>query len=73
MLFLALPARATFFIMEGADLLDLVLFRKGTWLALVGSTSIDVLLGKMEDIVYAECGLVYWRMYSALCRLSTEG
>lgn len=56
MLFLALPARAIFFIMEGADLLDLVDFRNGTCDALLGSTSIDVLLGKMEDIVQRFCG-----------------
>ena len=66
MLFLALPALAIFFIIEGADLLDFVDFRNGTWLALLGSTSMDVLLGNMEDMVYAIYG-VY-----RVCRLITS-
>ena len=62
----ALPARAIFLIMEGADLFDLVDLRKGTWEARVGSMSMDVLLGKIEDIVYGVSAAVYWEVCGVL-------
>ena len=60
----ALPARAIFLIMEGADLLDLVDLRKGACEARVGSMSMDVLLGKIEDIAYGICAAVYSELYT---------